>query len=284
MFGATKTAAPGRAHIIVLGNAKGGSGKSTTGMHIIVALLSLGYRVAAIDLDGRQKTLGRYIENRRDFLAGNDLKLPQPELRVITPSQESAEADRQRDEYERFVGALGEFVPAHDYVVVDCPGADTYIARLGHSFAETLVTPINDSFVDLDLLARVDPNNYRVIGPSWYSEMVWEQRKRRVAVDGYNIDWVVVRNRLSHLDARNKRRVSGVLEQLARRIGFRLAPGVGERVVYREMFLKGLTLSDLKAEGTGFDMTISNVAARQEMRALIHALDLPGIEDYREAV
>ena len=45
----------GSAHVVVLGNEKGGSGKSTTAFHIAVALLKAGQRVATIDLDCRQK-------------------------------------------------------------------------------------------------------------------------------------------------------------------------------------------------------------------------------------
>ena len=55
----------GSAHVVVLGNEKGGSGKSTTALHVAVALLKAGQRVATIDLDSRQKSFTRYIENRR---------------------------------------------------------------------------------------------------------------------------------------------------------------------------------------------------------------------------
>jgi len=141
--------------------------------------------------------------------------------------------------------------------------------------ADTLVTPMNDSFVDFDLLGKVDPQSYKIKGPSFYSEMVWESRKRRAMRDGGQIDWIVMRNRLSHLDAKNKRRVEAVLESLAERIGFRLAPGFGERVIFREMFPSGLTLLDMKKEGVDAQMAMSHVAARAEVRSLMEVLDLP---------
>jgi len=272
-------AQPARAHIIVIGNAKGGSGKSTTGMHVIVSLLTLGFRVGAIDLDGKQKTLGRYIENREAFIAKKNLDLPMPALRVIVPSEKKNLDEAQSDERSRFVAALQELVYDNDFVVVDCPGADSFIAKLGHSFADTLLTPMNDSFIDLDLLAKVDENTFDVERPSWYSEMVWEQRKRRALIDKHQIDWVVMRNRLSHTDAHNKRNIEQILDKLSKRISFRSVPGFGERVIFRELFLKGLTMLDLQKKGTGIKMSMSHVAARHEVRHLIKSLNLPGLED-----
>ncbi|MBO6826214.1 MAG: AAA family ATPase [Sneathiella sp.] len=273
-----------RAHIIVVGNAKGGSGKSTTAMHVIVSLLTMGYRVGAIDLDGKQKTLGRYIENRQSFVSKNNLDLPMPSLSVIEPSEKKNMDEAQTDERARFVAALQEQVYANDFVIVDCPGADSFIAKLGHSFADTLLTPMNDSFIDLDLLAKVDEKTYDVERPSWYSEMVWEQRKRRAMIDKHQIDWLVMRNRLSHTDAHNKRNIEQILEKLASRISFRAAAGFGERVIFRELFLKGLTVLDLRHKGVGVRMSMSHVAARQEIRQLMDALRLPGVEERLEKI
>jgi chromosome partitioning protein len=90
------------------------------------------------------------------------------------------------------------------------------------------------------------------------------------------MDWVVLRNRIANLDAKNKRRVAGALDELAHRIGFRLAPGFSERVIFRELFLSGLTLLDLKDTDPAA-MTMSNIAARQEVRDLLKALDLPDL-------
>ena len=270
---------PTRAHIIVVGNAKGGSGKSTTAMHIIISLLTMGFKVGAIDLAGKQKTLGRYIENRQSFIAKKNLQLPMPSLKVIEPSPKKNMDEAQTDERARFVAALQELVYENNFVVVDCPGADSFISKLGHSFADTLLTPMNDSFIDLDLLATVNGTSLEVEKPSWYSEMVWEQRKRRALIDNHKIDWVVMRNRLSHTDAHNKRHIEKILKKLASRSSFRSAPGFGERVVFRELFLKGLTMLDLNKKGVGVKMSMSHVAARHELRHLIKSLNLPGLED-----
>lgn len=268
---------PDRPHLIVLGNEKGGSGKSTTAMHIVVSLLAEGYRVGTIDLDARQKSLTRYIENRRRYCNENSLSMSMPQELVVPKSELRTSDEAEADEKHRFEQAYVTLAGAVDVVVIDCPGSDTFLSRLAHTAADTLVTPVNDSFVDLDLLARIDPKTYAVQGPSLYAEMVWKARQRRAVADGGSIDWVVLRNRVGTLHAKNKERVEAVLSELSKRIGVRYVSGLGERVVYREMFLRGLTLIDLKKEGgvDGKGLSLSHVAARQELRALVNALDLP---------
>lgn len=273
----SKSGIPERPYLIVLGNEKGGSGKSTTAMHIVVSLLAEGYKVGTIDLDARQKSLTRYIENRRRYCETNGLSLPMP-TELVVPKSELRTADAaEADEKSRFEQAYGALAGQVDVVVIDCPGSDTYLSRLAHTAADTLVTPVNDSFVDLDLLAHIDPETHAVKGPSLYAEMVWKARQRRALADGGSIDWVVLRNRVSTLHAKNKERVEAVLSELNKRIGVRYISGLGERVIYRELFLRGLTLIDLKAEGglDGQGLSMSHVAARQELRALVKALDLP---------
>ena len=267
---------PKRPYMIVLGNEKGGSGKSTTAMHIVVALLREGYRVGTIDLDARQKSLTRYIENRRGYSSDKGLALPMPIEVVVPRSELRTSDDAENDEKERFEAAYISLAPKVDVIVVDCPGSDTFLSRLAHTAADSLVTPVNDSFVDLDLLARVNADTHEVEGPSLYAEMVWKARQRRAMADGGKIDWVVLRNRVGSLHAKNKERVEVVLNKLSKRVGMRHIPGLGERVIYRELFLRGLTLMDLKEAGglDGKGLSLSNVAARQEVRRLVDALEL----------
>jgi len=259
------------AHVIVIGNEKGGSGKSTTAMHVIVSLIRRDYRVASIDLDGRQGTLSRYFENRKATVESSGVGLPLPEHFALRPDDAVSPHEMARSLGSLVRSLRSEF----DYIVFDTPGSDTPLSRVGHSFADTLITPMNDSFVDLDLLARVAGESLEILGPSLYSEMVWEQKKARAQRDGGSVDWIVMRNRLSTLDARNKRDIEGLIMKLSRRMGFRIAPGFGERVVFREMFLKGLTLLDLRDMGAAsWRMNLSHVAARQEVRSLMDALQL----------
>jgi chromosome partitioning protein len=259
---------PGAPWTIVLGNQKGGTGKSTTAMHLVVALLRAGHPVGVLDLDARQGTIGRYIANRRDYAARHRLDLPVPPIEAVEPGDGEA---------GRFEVAYGRLAAAAAFIVMDTPGSDTPLSRLGHTRADTLITPINDSFVDLDLLAIVDPDSHDVIRPSTYAALVWEQRQQRALRRARPVDWIVMRNRLAALDARNKREMAAILERLSRRIGFRTAPGFGERVIFRELFLKGLTLLDFGAggaAGAAGGLTMSHVAARQEVRALLETVGL----------
>ena len=259
---------PGRAHVLVIGNEKGGSGKSTTAMHIAVALMSDGTKVATIDLDARQGTFSRYVENRAAYARRKGIELAMPLHAAVQASGDAP------DEKARFEAALEPAVTTADFVIVDTPGSDTHLSRLAHTWADTLLTPLNDSFIDLDLLARIDPETLKIVRPSVYAEAVWKQRQVRAAQGARPVDWIVMRNRLSSLAARNKRDMGSVIEALAKRIGFRTARGLSERVIYRELFLNGLTLLDLK-RGSGPSMNMSHVAARQEVRDLVTALNLP---------
>jgi len=264
-----------RAQIIVLGNEKGGSGKSTAAMHLIVGLLRDGYRVGAIDLDARQATLTGYLAARDAFAAAKGIALPVPQRAAVHRSERDSRADAEAEETEQFRAALDGLSRRCDIVVIDCPGSDTFLSRLGHAHADTLVTPINDSFVDFAMLAKVEPDRHDIVQPSIYSEMVWDARKRRFARDRGRIDWIVMRNRLGASEARNKRDVGATLDALAKRIGFRTVRGFGERVIFRELYLQGLTLMDVKEAGVGISMGMSHVAARAEVRSLIGAIRKP---------
>ena len=256
------------AHIIVVGNEKGGSGKSTTSMHVATALARMGHRVAALDLDIRQRSFGRYLENRAYFIGNEDLDLPSPTLGVI--------ASTSPNDTDPLSDAMTALEVDHDFILIDCPGSHTRLAQMAHMLADTLITPLNDSFIDFDLLARMSPEG-KVLGPTIYAEMVWGARQGRQAAGAGPIDWIVLRNRLGTQAMHNKRKVGTALGQLSKRIGFRVAPGFAERVIFRELFPRGLTLLDLKDVGTE-QLSMSNIAARQELRELMTTLNLPGVK------
>jgi chromosome partitioning protein len=263
---------------MVLGNEKGGTGKSTTAAHLIVALLKRGFSVGSIDLDARQGSLSRFLENRADYAKRAGLPLELPEHRRIHRSEADARGAAEWEEKRALEGAVAALAD-RNFIVMDTPGSDSFLSRAGHACAEILITPMNDSFLDLDLLARIDTEGHQILGPSLYSQMVWEQRQQRAIARLPPMDWIVMRNRLSHIDARNKREIGRLLELLSERIRFRLAPGFGERVIFRELFPKGLTLLDLREDDSAIPLSMSHVAARQEVRALLRAIGLPEAPD-----
>lgn len=264
------------AHVVVLGNEKGGSGKSTTAMHVAVALIKAGQRVATIDLDSRQGSFSHYVGNRRSWAQRAKLDLELPVHFRVTRGEGLRVDENEAVEFAGFANAITAVEHTHDFVVIDTPGADTYLTRLAHSMADTLITPLNDSFIDFDVLGTLDPETFALTGTSHYSEMVREARRQRRIVDGRYTDWVVVRNRLSMLGSRNKRLVGDGLNQLAGRLGFRFIEGFAERVVYRELFPRGLTALDPIDETTlGARPSMAHVTAREEVQALLAALRLP---------
>lgn len=267
-----------QAHIIVIGNEKGGAGKSTVAIHLAIALMRMDKCVGVIDLDVRQSTFSHYLANRRSWCDRKGVELPIPIERRVALSDKRDLDEAEAEEKEGWEEALSDLKSRCDFIVVDAPGADTHFSRLAHASADTIITPINDSFVDFDLLAEVDPDTYQVGRPSLYSALVWDCRKQKALSDKTSIDWVVMRNRISMLDARNKRRVGEGLKNLSERVGFRLAPGFAERVIYRELYPLGLTLLDMTQDGSAVQFTMSHVAARQELRDLLIVLKLPGLK------
>ncbi len=264
------------AHIIVVGNEKGGAGKSTVSMHVATALSRMGHKVSALDLDLRQRSFGRYVENRKAFLAKEEVSLAGPDCHDLPEIDKSSLRPGENIYDHRLSAAVAELEPDSDFILIDCPGSHTRLSQVAHSLADTLITPLNDSFVDFDLLARIDAGGDTILGPSVYSEMVWNARQLRAQAGLEPIDWVVVRNRLGAQNMVNKAKMEKALDMLAKRIGFRVAPGFNERVIFRELFPRGLTLLDLKDIGVK-QLNISNVAARQELRDLIKSLKLPGV-------
>src|SRR3954451_8761999 len=257
------------AHVVVFGNEKGGSGETTGAIHVAVALAGGGRKVGAVDLDVRQRSFSRHLENRAEWRAKTGRDLPSPELLKLNST------NGLDDNVQAFSELLASAAPRFEFLVIDTPGADTPLSRAGHAAADTLVTPLNDSFVDFDLLARIDPATFQIKGPSVYSDFVWDCRKRRLMAKKPALDWVVMRNRVASNEARNKKRLSEAMGTLAQRIGFRVTKGFGERVIFRELFPMGLTMLDLPQPGLSVSLSMSTLAARQEVRELVHALGLP---------
>ena len=185
-------------HFIVFANEKGGTGKSTTAVHTAIALAASGHRVGALDLDSRQRTMTRYLENRDATTRRLEKELPLATYEVLEDHSEAG-----------LNTAIERLAQVSDVIVIDTPGRDDELARAAILKADTLVTPMNDSFVDLDLIGQVHPENYKVTKPSFYAELIWNSRTQRAKVTGKSVDWVVLRNRLQHIESHNLKRVGG---------------------------------------------------------------------------
>ncbi len=267
------------ARILVFGNEKGGAGKSTVAMHTAVHLLHQNKRVAFIDLDLRQRSLARFFSNRAKWAAANDKRLPMASEPFLHDKPAKLLDVPDKTARAAFDRALDEAIETADVVIIDTPGGDHLLSRRAHAAAHLIITPMNDSFIDFDLLGEVDPVTLEVKRPSIYAETVFNSRKQRAVWDGRSIQWVVLRNRLAANEARNRRRVDERVQALGKRVGFEVMAGLRDRVIYRELFPFGLAVSDLSNDIRPVTMGLSHVAARSELLALMVALGLESPQD-----
>jgi chromosome partitioning protein len=266
----SKTA--GAPHVVVVANHKGGCGKTTVAIHIIVALLKEGRRVASFDLDLEQQTLTRYLENRWELSRLHSIPLEFP---AHYAAPEMTGADGKGDARKTFTSALAKLTDRCDFVVIDTPCGSSDLALLAHGAADTLVTPINDSFVDLDVIGTIGPSSEMGPRRSRYMETVAKAIELRSYIGRDPTDWVVVRNRTPTLYSRNENQVSKLLTRMAPEIGFRVARGLHERTIYRELFPFGLTAFDPLDEGLlQFRISRAHLTARKEVRELVTAIGL----------
>ena len=270
-----KPACARSARVIVVGNEKGGSGKSTVAINIAVALIKSGKSVGSIDLDSRQKSFTVYIENRRAWGKRVARDLETPDHICIDEPAGLPTAEARAADCQALVDAVERLAQSCEFIVIDTPGHDNYLTRRALAMADTLVTPLNDSFVDFDVLASVDPETFGVTGTSHYAQMVEDARCQRQLLEQATTDWFVLRNRLSNLGSRNKRLMAAGLEELSQRLNFRCVDGLAERMIFREFFPRGLTAFDDLDEGTlGTRPTMSHMTARLEIENLLEAMGL----------
>lgn len=256
------------AKIIVLANEKGGTGKSTLAMHLIVALLRSGKKVASFDLDARQGTLTRYLQNRDEFMHVNGIVLPCPTHTCWT---------EDKSKIFSLEGQINKIKEEFDVIVIDTPGSYAQTVIDAMTLSDVVLTPINDSLVDLDVLAHIDGDTLKIKGPSQYAQAVWTARQQRMLEKRPPLNWLVVRNRLSHVKSKNRHQIEELLNTLSRRIHFSIANGISDRVIYRELFLKGLTMMDCKENGLNMPLSVSALVARQEIRSLLNQVLSEGL-------
>ncbi len=264
------------AHVIVVANEKGGTGKSTLSIHVSIALLKAGFRVATIDLDTRQRTLTRFLENRRSWAANAPWEVELPFHRALERGSSSNLHDNETVEFGAFAAAVAEVEHSYEFVVIDTPASDSYLMRLAHSLADTLISPVNDSFIDVDVFSRVHHDRTQRGQVAHYADLVLEARRKRKLVDQGIIDWVLVRNRMSSIQSNNAKQIHASLAKLAVELQFRPTEGLHDRVIFRELFPIGLTALDPIEEAMrSGSLSASQSAARTEVERLIATLQLP---------
>ena len=250
-----------RSHIIVFANEKGGVGKSTTAFHVCVALCNAGEKVAALDVDLRQLTLDRALNARADSARAYGIDLPGPRQILLAQATEA--------EFETKI-RMAQIDCS--FIVIDVGGHDSPIARRAIYMADTIVTPVNDSFIDLDMLGRIDPRTGELKTLGAFARLVAHLKEPGLAHRERALDWVVMQNRARGMTTKNERKFLDALNAIAPVAGFRLIPGLRERVVYRELFPVGLTLFDL---GMIPNLGRPQRGAREEIASMMEALNLP---------
>ena len=162
----------------------------------------------------------------------------------------------------------------HDFIVIDTPGGVQHLGLIAHGMADTLITPINDSFLDLDVLVAMEQSDLEP-QPSVYAKMVWRALEARRKVSGRTTDWIVVRNRLESVETSNQRQMTQVLDVIQRTLGFRIARGLLERPVYREFFAAGLTaFNPIEGFTSAAKSDRPELLARLEVQNLIREIGL----------
>lgn len=264
------------AHVIVVGNEKGGTGKSTLSIHLSVALMKAGFRVATIDLDTRQQTLTRFFENRTSWAQSAPWDVELPYHFALERGSSDNVRDNETKEFAAFAEAISAVEHTYEFVVIDTPASDSYLMRLAHSLADTLVSPVNDSYIDVDVFSRVHHDRTKRGAVAHYADLVIDARRKRHQVDQGLIDWVLVRNRMASLQSNNAKQIAVSLGRMAGELKFRAAEGLHDRVIFRELFPIGLTALDPIEEAmrTG-TLSASQQSARREIEALITTLQLP---------
>ena len=253
------------AHIIVISNEKGGTGKSTICMHLAIKLLQEGFSVATIDLDGRQGTLSKYIDNRKTFRSVKGIYLPTPEHFCYIPESNPLKYQQSLDQLNQQIRTLSN---KFDAILIDTPGTKNYLFEEAHKFADTLITPISDSLIDLSVVSNIDFAQNKIKGPGPYAEFIWDIKKYLAARGKPYLNWIVVGNKAATIHSKNKNVVFNYLEDIAKLYGFRFLQGLKDRVIYKELFLEGLTVLDMSHDKLKMKMSMSHLAARREIKNL----------------
>ena len=258
--------------IIVFSNLKGGTGKSTTALSVIVGLLRRGKSVASLDLDMDQEALARYLFNRTRFAKLTKLRIGMPNhhrFTEIDPGGNGAELSTRLDILS---GLIDNLVAENDYLVIDCPSLDNPLTRAVTARADVLTSPVNESFLDIDVIGEVrgSPPTVTRVGP--FAEMIGAEMQRRRDEGIDPLEWIVVRNRRNPTATRHTAAIGTVLGELSRNLSFRVTDGFVDRLIFRELFLVGLSILDLRKDDPLIASNSSHRSAYEEASNLLQSV------------
>lgn len=252
------------APIILFANEKGGVGKTTLVFNTAIDLCNRGYRVLAIDLDFRQRSLARAIENRMASNRCLGLDLPVPKVCVL-----------QQPSGPMLVQELNRLGSDRDVILIDAPGHDSPVARRAMALAQTIVTPINPSFFDLDVLGHFDPVSLKFRKPGPFAQAILDIRAEQMRRNLLPARWIIAKNRIRGAERSHNKRIEPMLAQLSDQLGLTIAEGLTERVAYRSLLQYGFTISDIKRVPQLAHMQIRNV---KEISRLTNELNIAPIK------
>lgn len=225
--------------IIVVSSMKGGTGKSTLAFHLAVEAYLNNIDIVTYDMDFPQFSFSAYLKNRKN-----------------NPSLKSWDQHFQISDFS----SIPDF-PSDKLVIIDTPGKyDPFLMPI-HKKADLIITPINDSFIDINTIMKIEHERWASFGH--YYEFVYNSQNYNE-----NLKWIVVRNRSSSIASNHSKEIRSKLEDLSKRINFTLINGPKERNIYRELFNKGATVLDLKSK-----LSISHMAAKFEIKSMWKAIN-----------
>jgi chromosome partitioning protein len=236
--------------IIVFGGIKGGTGKSTLAFHIATCAHMNNKKIVTIDCDFPQFSFSKYYENRKKNKSLDEKLIWQNHHKITDLTK------------------LPDMIEKDTVYLIDTPGKyDPHITKI-HGMADIIISPVNDSFLDIDTIMKLDQGKWAM--PGYYYETIMENKK-------YKKDsmWIVVRNRSTHINSKHKRTVEERLTELSKRINFTLMQGLRERTIFRELFNEGSTVLDVESK----KMSLSHLAAKMEVKLLWKT-----IADYEKTV
>jgi len=251
------------AQVITIGNNKPGAGKTTLAVHVILSLVSYGYRVCAIDIDPDQRSLSHYLENRKRYMNQRGITLPMPTAHATVNQRSLSTAISNDTHCHHFQDYIHRICQEYDFLVMDTQAFNSFLSRFAHSLANIIITPVNYSLSDIE-------------GEYW--SLIERRNDTQNQIHSTPLRWFILRNRYLLVDTPGIRHIYKQFSRLAFSHELIWKDGLQERPLYHELFLRGLSLLDVGEENHGIEVTLPYIAARQELRQFLRTLCLEPVK------